>query len=356
MKDIRTYNKKQLQELTPDVLSGFDGEIPITTPRVQSFINNKNIDDNDTLLFAYFKDNKLASYFGILPDYSANGEKFYWNSGWRANNNIDKRAASIVFYKALSLYGDKLMLNHLTPHTKQIIDSTKVFSEIKALNGKKFFLKSVLSEIIIAKKPKLKPLKPLLNITDLSVNSILLLKKNTKSENIIKLEILDKIDTDCELFINNSKNEFINNSVQNINHAIKYKWLATDNSFEIENKKYFFSLHSNIFENYVLKLSVNNNIVGVFYIVNRENNFKLYYSYFDNKFLTEIAKELYFFLKKNNAKTFLSFDTILNSELTKQQFLFVKDTVQFYTYSKQLEHLFTDKQKYQAGFGDVIYT
>ena len=355
MKDIRTYNKKQLQKLTPDVLSSFNGEIPITSARIKSFINNPNIDDNDTLLFAYFRDNKLASYFGILPEYSANGEKLYWNSGWRANTNIDKRSASIVFYKALNLYSNKLMLNHLTPHTKQIIDSTKVFSKIKILDGKKFFLKSVLSEIIIAKKPKLKHLKPLLNITDLSINSILSLKKNAKSKNIIKLEILDEIDTNCELFINNNKNEFISDSVQNINHAIKYKWLVTNKSFDIENQKYFFSLHSNIFENYVLKLSVNNTIVGVFYIVNRENNFKLYYSYFNNKFLSEIAKELYFFLK-NSAKTFLSFDTILNSELSKLDFLFIKDTVQFYTYSKQLKYLFNNKQKYQAGFGDVIYT
>ena len=96
--------------------------------------------------------------------------------------------------------------------------------------------------------------------------------------------------------------------------------------------------------------------IAIFHIVNRNSNFKLYYSYFNNNFLNDIAKELYIFLQKNNAKTFLSFDTILNSELTKQKYLFVKDTVQFYTYSKQLEHLFNNKQKYQAGFGDVIYT
>ena len=76
MKDIRTYNIKQLQELTPDILSSFNGEIPITTPRIKSFISNPNIDENDILLIAYFKDNKLASYFGILPDYSVNGAKF----------------------------------------------------------------------------------------------------------------------------------------------------------------------------------------------------------------------------------------------------------------------------------------
>jgi len=356
MKDIRTYNRKQLKELTPDVLSGFDGEIPITTPRIQSFINNPNIDDNDILLISYFKNNKLASYFGILPDYAVNGEKFYWNSGWRANNEIDKRAASIVFYKALSMYGDKLMLNHLTPHTKQIIDSTKVFNDIKALQGKKFFIKSILSEILIAKNPKLKTLKPLLYITDFSVNTILTLKKNQKSNKKITFEVLNSIDTHCELFINNNKTEILNNSIKNINHALDYKWLVSDNSFGIENDKYFFSLQSNTFKNYIIKLSINKNIIAIFHIVNRNSNFKLYYSYFNNNFLNDIAKELYIFLQKNNAKTFLSFDTILNSELTKQKYLFVKDTVQFYTYSKQLKHLFNNKHKYQAGFGDVIYT
>ena len=356
MKDIRTYNRKQLQELTPDVLSSFDGEIPITTPRIKSFINNPNIDDNDILLIAYLKNNKLASYFGILPDYTVNGEKFYWNSGWRANNEIDKRAASIVFYKALSIYGDKLMLNHLTPHTKQIIDSTKVFTDIKTLAGKKFFIKSVLSEILIAKKPKLKTIRPLLNITDFSVNSILSLKKNQKSDNKITFEVLNSIDTNCELFINNIKTELLNDSVKNINHALNYKWLVSDNSFEIENDKYFFSLQSNIFENYIIKISINKNIIAVLHIVNRNSNFKLYYSYINQGFKKEIATELYIFLQKNSAKTFLSFDTILNSELTKQKYLYTKDTVQFYTYSKQLEHLFNNKQKYQAGFGDVIYT
>ncbi len=356
MKDIRTYNKKQLQELSPDVLSSFNGEIPITTPRINSFINNPNIDDKDILLIAYFKDNKLAAYFGILPDYSVNGEKFYWNSGWRANNNIDKRAASIVFYKALSLYGNKLMLNHLTPHTKQIIDSTKNFSEIKTLEGEKFFIKSVLSEILISKKPQLKTLKPLFNFTDISINSILSIKNKREYNSSLSLEILERIDTDCELFINNEKTEFINDSVKNINHAINYKWLVTNNSFKTENNKYFFSLHTNVFENYILKLSANKKVIGVLYIVNRNNNFKLYYSYFNNKYTKEIAKELYIFLQKNNAKTFLSFDTILNTELTKLKYLYKKNTAQYYTYSKQLKQLFDNTQKYQAGFGDVIYT
>ena len=356
MKDIRTYNRKQLQELTPEVLSNFNGEIPITTPRINSFINNPNIDDNDILLIAYFKENKLAAYFGILPDYANNDEKFYWNSGWRANNEIDKRAASIVFYKALSLYGNKMMLNHLTPHTKQIIDSTKVFNDIKELSGKKFFIKSVLSEIIIAKKPKLKVLKPLFNITDYSANAMLSLKKSTKSDNKVNIEILNKIDAHCELFINDIKSEFINDSVKNINHSQEYKWLVTDNSFASENNKYFFSLQSKTFENYIIKLSVKQNIIGVFHIVNRNNNFKLYYSYFNQKFTNEIAKELYIFIQKDNAKTFLSFDTVLNSELIKYKYLYKKDTVQYYTFSKQLKPLIKNNQKYQAGFGDVFYT
>jgi len=356
MKDIRTYNKKQLQELTPDVLSNFNGEIPITTPRINSFVNNPNINDDDILLIAYFKDNILAAYFGILPDFANNGEKFYWNSGWRANNKIDKRAASIVFYKALSLYGNKLMLNHLTPHTKQIINSTKVFSDIRTLSGKKFFIKSVLSEIIIAKKPKLKPVKPLLNFADYSANIILSLKRKTKSDNKISVEILDNIDSHSELFINDIKSEFISDSVKNINHSLKHKWLVTDNSFAIENKKYFFSLQTQIFESKILKLSINKNIIAIFHIVNRNNNFKLYYSYFNQKFTSEIVKELYIFLQKNNAKTFLSFDTVLNSELTKLKYLYIKDTVQYYTYSKQLEHIFNNSKKYQAGFGDVYYT
>ena len=355
MKDIRTYTKSQLKELTPNFLSNIDSEIPITTPRIQSFINNPNINDNDILLIAYYKNEKLAAYFGILPDFAANGEKFYWNSGWRANNAIDKRAASIVFYKALNLYGNNMMLNHLTPHTRQLIDSTKIFENVKKLKGNKFFIKSVFSEIIIAKNKKFKLIKPLLCFSDIILNSLISIKKKPKSDNI-KLEIYKNIDKESEEFINTIKNEFVQNSVSNINNAIKNKWLVTDNSFKIENNKYFFSLQTKIFENYILKFSYNGHIIGILHIVNRDNNFKLYYSYINNEYSEQIATETYLFLHKNNAKTFLSFDIELNFYLTKLKYLFVKDTVQYYTFSKQISYYFNNNQKYQAGFGDVLYT
>ena len=356
MKDIRTFNKLQLKELSSNILLNFEGEIPITTLRINSFIKNTNIDDDDILLIAYYKNNKLASYFGILPDIANNNEKFYWNTGWRANNSIDKRAATIVLYKALSIYGNRMILNHLTPHTKKIIDSTKKFEPIKKINGTKFFFKFVLAEILVAKKPKLSFLKSIFKLIDFTFNIFITIFYTFFKNNIKYTKIIDSIDSDCENFINTIKNEFVKDSVKNINHALKYKWLITNNSLKDENEKYFFSLKTNVFENYILKISIKNKIIGVMHIVNRDNNFKLYYSYINTEYTYIIANELYSFLQKNNAKTFLSFDIVLNKYISKQKFIYLKNTVQFYTFSNNVSHFFNSNQQFQAGFGDALYT
>lgn len=354
MKDIRTYTKQQLLEFTPEVLSGFNGEIPITTPRIKSLQNNPNISETDILLIAYYKNDILAAYFGILPDIANTGEKFYWNTGWRANNNIDKRAASIVFYKALKLYGSKMVLNHLTPHTKQHIDATNIFNEVKVINGTKFFIKSILSEIIVAKKPKTKVLKPLFNLADTFINFSISLKKTNNSKSNTKITVQNSIDAESEVLINSIKNEFVNDTVKNINHSLKYKWLITDNSLKLENEKYFFSLQTTVFKTYILKIELNNKIIGILHIVNRDNNFKLYHSYILNEYAENIANELYIFLQKNNAKTFLCFDINLNSFLSNKRFLYKKDTIQYFTSAKNAVE--NCNNNFQAGFGDVLYT
>ncbi len=355
MKDIRLYTKSDLQNFSAQVLQNFDGEIPISSLRVNSFLHNKNIDDTDIVLIAYFKDHKFAAYFGFIPDFFSDGEKFYWNSGWRANENIDKRAANIVFYKALSLYGNNLILNHLTPHTRKVLNSTNIFEQVKELKGKKFFLKSPINEILLSKNKKLKSISSIFSFSDRLINWVFTNNNNAKNY-INKIEILPKIDADCERFINSTKKEFIKDNVYNINHALAYKWLTNSNLYQIEAEKYYFSLIENVFENYIIKITDNEEIIGVFHIVNRNYNFKLYFSYFNSKLSNSIAKDLRLFLQKNNAKTFLSFDTILNSELSKFQFLFTKKTLQYYTYSKQISKHINSEQKFQAGFGDVLYT
>lgn len=359
MIELKTLNKKSLQEFVSSGKYKSYDFLPITQHRAESQIKNPKADDDQTLLILAYEGEKLAGYLGCFPDFFIiNNEKikFAWLSTLFVSTDFrGKRIAQQLLNKAFEDYDSHIAITEFTAEAESLYNKIKVFKYIEPKIGKRFYLKTDFQHMIPAKKPNLKSLNPIFKVADAVFNSILSLKNTLIKEPDFKYAILNRIDDEGKNFIAQFSSH---RNIDEINWFVENPWVLNGEKIE---SNYRFSSYSREFKYLWVEIfNEKNKIETCALLLLREGNLKIQYL-FANSNVENFVKFLAYFSEKNHVKFITSYQTSVNLEIEKQSNfpkIYSKNFERRYMFhEKMISNLPKNfKPNFQDGDGDCALT
>lgn len=361
---------------------------PITPLRAVSQSKNPRAKPGDVALIIAYEGNCLAGLAGILPD-AVNGQaeqRASSNTCWWVNEGKGRRLALPLFMKAFALCGQRMFLTDMTPHTMSILEKTNWFEFPSVDYGMRGFLKFNLHEILPAKRPSLRKLRPLIALSDQLLNLLfsplsLLNRKRfgmkdvkvetTSGEAVfnrssfsnqkqLNIEILNSLDQQLHTFIEqHSQQEFIRRSALEMEWILSHPWIKTPKEASPADAfNYPFSHIVGHFQQYFLHLSTNEKTTGLLLISIRDTHMKVPYAWFDEKDAELILKVIYQQALQKKATTLTLFRPSLVEAMqtAPHPFIFRKSIRRLVAISRELSDLYRQYPDLQDGDGDVAFT
>ena len=313
MTELKTLNKSELQEFISSEKHRSDAFIPITKHRAESQIKNPKADGDQTLLILAYEGEKLAGYVGCLPDFFlTDGKKikYAWLSTLFVSSDFrGKRIAQQLLDKAFEEYNGNIAITEFTPEAESLYNKIKVFKYIPAKEGRRFYLKTDFQNIIPAKKPRLKNLKPIFRYSDLIFNGLISLKNSFQEKPDFQFEILSDIDEESRDFIAHFRS---NRTADEISWLVKNPWILEG---EKPDSGYLFSSFSKEFKYFWIKIFNTHHVLETSaLLLLRDGHLKIPYLFSENN-LKNFTEFLAWFSEKNKVKVMTSYQSDLNREI-----------------------------------------
>lgn len=365
-----TIKKIRLRELSTfkesSLYKGLD-VIPISTNRIESYVNNPRANEEDVVLYLAFEDEKLVAFRTIFADsinILQNQYKFGWFSGnWVHNNYRRKGISTLLLNEVMSDWDSKLLYTNYAPNSKQLYDKSNKFDLFLEKQGMRLYFTMQLEALLTPRHPFFQNIKILLRITDWGINILLypFRKMNAlRFKKWLKPAIIEDKLTDKQkeyLFQNN--NSIFKRSEPEYNWIFNYPWITEkirDNAF------YPFSSHANRF--YYKFLSVDNGageICGLAIIKYRDGKITTPYFNADKRFEHNLSMALIAFCYKEKAKLLTSYSPeFLASLKNRNGIAFLrKDMSQKYFITKSFKNALPLNEVIISAFdgdGDYIFT
>lgn len=360
--EIKSYDRKQLQDFIDSDFFGVLTQIPISYQRAISQINNPYSAVNDILLWAAFEENSLVGYVGVLPDiieFESSKSKIYWLSCfWVDKAYRNGNLASQLFFPLIKQYKNQLLISNFLFSLEKTYQNLGIFQPTKHNFGYTFYINFSFAEILLARFPKLKSVIPIYRLAEKYLNSVLKTRKLFHKKKKQDIDIVENkiFDNELQIFLNTFSTT--NNSfVRNIDH---FKWITTYPWVTIgktdkESERYFFTSKSDKFEYRSLKIYNSDKIVGFVFLKIRDNNLSISYIYTEEKNIEYVVDYILEIVDTENLNTVTTFDEKLSTFLMKKRnrFIFIKNTKHPYIIPKKLE---IASSFFQDGDGDSVFT
>lgn len=358
MTELKTFNRKELEELISS--GGFQqyGFLPVTRHRAESQIRNPKASDEQTLLILAFYNGQLAGYAGCFPDSFATGESvisYAWLSTLYVHPEFrKKRVAKKLLKKACEEYEGRIAITEFTAEAEALYTILGVFGYVFPKEGKRYYFRTDAAGIIPEKRPETKNLKPLFHMMDAMANSILSVRNFKIKKPGFRYEILGRIDTESADFMAEFSSR---RSAEEINVFIDHPWI-------LEGKKdhrYLFSGFAEVFKYFWVKIyDENNRLSSCFLLQLRDGYLKIPYL-FSNNDSDRVVDFLSYFIVKNKIKGLTSYQADLNNTIkTSGTFpkIYERDFKREYLFHKQLLQILPEgfDPHYQDGDGDCMMT
>jgi hypothetical protein len=356
--DLLDFVKSDLwQQLNPK---------PLTELRAISQFHNPRANPNDIALIIAYENQLLIGLVGLFPNLINGqiGQAAYSNTCWWAHPEKGKLLAIPLFLKAFALCGQRMFMTDCTPHTLSILEKTNWFEFPNTNPGFRGFMKFNLHEIIPAKLPSFRKIKPLLKLSDLTLNFILApyhkLIRSKFNLNGQKVEQITTLDEElCAFIENHSQNEFTRRSGKELEWIMQFPWIKEKKDNQpIIGVDYPFSYIVESFEQYFIKISVSDQTIGLLFISLRDGHMKVPYVYFNEKDASQILKVIYQQALLKNVVTLTIFCPQLVDVMDSatHPFIFRKKIKRLMAISKQLSDYYHQYPRMQDGDGDVVFT
>lgn len=330
--------------------------IPITPQRVASHIRNPRAEKEDTaLILAEEEGGNVLGFIGLLPDYifEPQQKKVYWISCWWAH---PEKGHSLGIAMLLAAYkaSNGLLLADASPDTLAIFQKSRMFHVPKPKAGLKIFIKPLLKDVVIRKRPNWVKYKKLLGFVDnlifWSFLPIGLLQRALnplpKGVEVKHVQALDVKHSEPNYFLRNST-EF--------GWITQFPWVLESNVYQ-EKRHYPFSTFAKRFQNHFLELSFNGLKIASLFMTEREGVFKLHYIFGIGGYESIISRTILNFLTKQNAKEFTTFDDgLLKAFSAKAPLFYKRPTTYQYVFGKGFVAPL-DIHSFQYGDGDAVFT
>jgi len=367
---IKEYTITQLEEFIYSDIFKKSAVIPITTLRAISHINNPRASREDIVLIVAFENDDIIGYIGILPDniFVENTElKIGWISCWWTDNIKGKTIALELFFKALEVWDNNILITDLIPKTKFIVDKTDEFFYTEKIRGIRGFLRFNLNTILPSKHDFYKRIIILLQVIDFTCNLInevrlfirTFIRKFSEKNKNIKVQFVDSIDEEISSFINlHSSDEIIRRQKSELNWVKNYPWISNTDSSKTEGKKYYFSSYAKIFENNFLKIFNNGTLVGFMMVSQRNEHLRIPYIFFDKTNTSIIVKVIYDILTSKKISMFTTFNPFITEYIKNNPspFFYKRKIYKDLAVSYKFQHLNLKNVILQDGDGDCAFT
>ncbi|GEN70470.1 GNAT family N-acetyltransferase [Chryseobacterium lathyri] len=360
MTELKTFNKKELEDfVSSGDFRNFDF-LPISEHRAKSQIKNLKALDNQTLLVLAFYDGKLAGYVGCFPDnYLIDGEIFHY--AWLSTLFVSeeyrgKRIAKALLNKMFEEYDGNIIATEFTKEAEALYNMLGVFEYVYPKAGKRYYFRSDAAYIIPEKKPETKAAKPLFQITDAVANSLITLKNSAIKKPGFRFEILDHIDTESLEFMSEFRSR---RNADEINVFIKNPWVLEGKK---KDDQYLFSSYAEVFKYVWVKIyDDNSNLAACSLLQLRDGNLKIPYLFSEASDLDGFIDFLSYYIVSNKVKTLTSYQKELNSRIEQSKIfpkIYERNFERRYLFHKQLiQHLPEGfDPEYQDGDGDCMMT
>lgn len=360
MTELKTFNKKELEDfISSEDFSSFDF-LPISEHRAKSQIRNLKALDDQTLLVLAFYEGKLAGYVGCFPDnYLIDGKIFHY--AWLSTLYVSeefrgKRIAKTLLNKMFEEYDGNIIATEFTREAETLYNMMGVFEYVFPKAGKRYYFRSDAAFIIPEKKPQTKALKPLFHVADKVANSLIGIKNTLVKKPVFRFEFLDQIDAESSEFISKFQ---ANRNADEINVLINNPWVLEGNG-KLDN--YLFSSYAEVFRYFWVKIYDNDqHLTACSLFQLRNGNLKIPYLFSDSNGLEHFIEVLSYFIVRNKVKTLTSYQKELNKKIEISKIfpkIYERDFERRYLFHKQLiEHLPEGfDPAYQDGDGDCMMT
>lgn len=361
--------KPQIKEIRIDELEQYGlsdayrqlAVVPITPPRIASHLRNPRTEPHDLgLIVALDDQNQLIGFIGLMADfiYFPEKQKVFWISCWWVDKEKGKNLGVPLLFAAYKKSEGKLLADSI-PETLPVFAKSKLFHIPEPKRGLRVFLRSSFEKIIARKKPEWKKYSAITSAMDKTATflSAPFLRGAIATAHYpkeITIEYLGAVDSKIEQFIFAlPEQDLFKRGKEELNWILRYPWLTSSES--PPSQMYPFSLQTEGFENYLVKLSNASEIIAFLFFTNREEAFKLPYAYFKKEHVKEVSLFVTAFLYRHGAREFTTFHPLLTHSLRPLFPLTLKHTLGYqYVWGKELGDL--PLVLFQDGDGDAVFT
>ncbi len=345
--------------------------IPISSLRVNSYVNNPNSDEEDYVLYLAIENEKLIGYKTIFSDkfiYLNSKIKFGWLSGTWTHKNYRRKGISLkLFNEVNNDYEGKLMYTNYAEESKAVYDKSQKFEVLKSLKGYRYYFRFCLKDLLPPKSKFFYNIKYLLGVIDCFFNIFYNLKYRflktdfASYKNISKIKTLKK-ENIFEFLQSYKSNELFNRGASEYQWINDFPWVNSLSKQKSESKKYFFSVFTTKFSSDFFQISDPNSkeIIGVFCLNYNDKKISIPYAYLSKEASKITSSFIFDFCLKNKINFVTIYNDFLNEELNCKKKLYIskKSFVQNYFVSKQLIDNYSDIKDFdiQSGDGDVVFT
>jgi len=228
--------------------------------------------------------------------------------------------------------------------------------------GARAYLRFNTAFLLPAKKPKIKPFKPLLTLADtlLNVPQALRLRFAKVKSNLVP-EKINRADSEVDHFIAPYlQGKLFRRGVTELNWITDYPWIKTGKP-DYDSKRYFFSSVADRFEFQHWKLrDANGNMVAYLLVAVRNKNLKVPYAYFNEQHTAQVANFIISLMLAEKLDMLTTFHPLLAPYFLKNQspFIWVKPMRKNYYAGKEMGDVLrtgTDPN-FEDGDGDQAFT
>ncbi|MDR2235588.1 MAG: GNAT family N-acetyltransferase [Chryseobacterium sp.] len=358
MIQLKTFNRKELEDFMASGDFRSYSFLPITEHRAASQIRNPKASDEQTLLILAFDEGQLAGYAGCFPDHFTAGEKvipYAWLSTLFVHPDFrKKRVAKILLKKVIEEYQGRIAITEFTAEAEALYNIMGVFEYVFPKEGKRYYFRTDAAHLIPEKKPDVKSLKPLFKVMDVAANSLISVKNIGVKKPDFKYEILDRIDAESADFMASFSGQ---RNAEEINVFIDHPWILEGK----KDNRYLFSSFAEVFKYLWIKLYDENNTLSACFLLQlRDGYLKIPYL-FSNEDQDRVVRFLSFFIVKHKIKGFTCYQTALNDKIKKSAAfpkIYERGFKREYLFHQQLLESLPEgfDPHYQDGDGDCMMT
>jgi hypothetical protein len=338
---------------------------PITKHRAISQTKNpRALPDDIILIIAYTDDFELLGNIGALPDDLFIGDDkihIAWNSCWWSHPIKGKPVVMKLFAAMQKAWNYQMCFSDLNEQGKNFLELTNKYN-LNPYQGYKFIYRFYLSRLATSKIKYLNnPItKIILGFADFWLNSVISLLQYTKypyDTEKIKSTIYQSPTQDMIDFIEKNRSGNISGrNLSDFNWILENPWIVTDKITRKQySGKYFFSHTANSFQNYFLVFRESNKITGVFFIQERDGQYRLPYAFMEREKLENCGKGLLLHLLKSRANSLVVYHPEIAGYIKTCDADITKKKLTRYTAFPKDMNLKTESVYIQDGDGDAVF-